>query len=83
MVSQTFTVYLMAAPNIAEIILEKYVVDPNQSTDKGKNKTQLNLITEVAQHMDSQTLFDGIEKSIIDNEIEARNPAYWDAVLYF
>ena len=73
-----------AAPAIAGIILAAEETDPNQSTGKGKNKVTLNLISEVAQYMGTQTLFNGIEKSILDDEgIEVCNPAYWDAVLAF
>ncbi|MFO7942077.1 MAG: DUF6273 domain-containing protein [Bacillota bacterium] len=81
LVSPTITVYPMAAPNIAEIILEAEEVDPNQSTGNGKNKAPLNLITEVAHHMGPQTLFDGTEKSIMEGQVEVCNAAYWDAVL--
>lgn len=73
----------MAAPNIAEIILAAEGVSPNQSIGKGKDREQLNLISETARHMGPQTQFDGIEKSVIVDGVEVCNPAYWDAVLAF
>ncbi|MHB1152786.1 MAG: hypothetical protein ACYCWE_18810 [Eubacteriales bacterium] len=74
----------MAAPNIAEIILQAEGVEPNQSTGTGKDRVSLNLIVETANHMEAQTLFDGIEISVLNDEgTEVCNPAYWDAVLAF
>lgn len=73
----------MAAPNIAEIILNEADVSPNQSIGQGKDKVKLNLISEVAHNMGNQTMFDGIEMTIVEDGIEVCNPAYWDAVLTF
>ncbi|MHB1152791.1 MAG: hypothetical protein ACYCWE_18835 [Eubacteriales bacterium] len=74
----------MAAPQIAEIILKAEGADPNQSSGQGKNKDKLNLISEAAHHMGTQTLFDGIEMSVLNVDgAEVCNGAYWDAVLAF
>jgi hypothetical protein len=77
----------MAAPNIAEIILEAEGVDPQQSIGKGKNRTFINLIQLTAAHMGSQTDFDGVSKYLLvgepGEEVETLNPAYWQAVLDF
>lgn len=82
-ISPSITVYPMAAPNIAEIILAKYGVAANQSTGKGKTKETINLIQKTAAYMGPQTLFNDVEKSIIEGDIEVCNPAYWNAVLTF
>lgn len=77
----------MAAPNIAEIILEAEEVDPQQSIGKGKNRTFINLIQLTAAHMGPQTDFDGVSKYLLlgepGEEVETLNPAYWQAVLDF
>jgi hypothetical protein len=82
-VEDPFTVCPMAAPNIAGIILGAEGVNPQQSIGKGKNRTFINLIQQTAAHMGPQTLFDGVEKSITDDDTEVCNPDYWDAVLAF
>lgn len=82
-VEDPFTVCPMAAPNIAGIILGAEGVSPQQSIGKGKSRTFINLIQQTAAHMGPQTLFDGVEKSITDDDTEVCNPDYWDAVLAF
>jgi uncharacterized protein YxeA len=54
-IEEEVTVYPMAAPNIAEIILEAEGVNANQSTGKGKNRISINLIQLTAAHMNSST----------------------------
>lgn len=84
LVSASITVSPMAAPNIAEIILQKEGINPNMSTGKGKDRIFINLIQLTAQHMGPQTLFDGTEKSTLNQDgFEVCNPAYWNAVLEF
>jgi hypothetical protein len=73
----------MAAPNIAEIILDKEGIDPNQSIGIGKTKEHLNLISEVTNQMGQQALFNGIEISVTDNGLKVCNSDYWQAVLDF
>ena len=82
-VDVTFTVDPMAAPNIAGIILGAEGLGPQQSIGKGKNRTFINLIQLTAAQMGPQTLFDGVEKSVISDDTETCNPEYWDAVLAF
>ncbi|MFO7772448.1 MAG: choice-of-anchor J domain-containing protein [Dehalococcoidia bacterium] len=77
----------MAAPNIAEIILEAEGLEANQSIGKGKNKTFINLIQLTAANMGPQTDFDGVSKYLLagepGEEVETLNPDYWQAVLDF
>jgi hypothetical protein len=73
----------MAAPNIAEIILDKEGIDPNQSIGIGNTKVHLNLISKVANHMGKQAMFDGFKMSVIENGVEVCNPDYWQAVFDF
>jgi len=77
----------MAAPNIAEIILEAEGVDANQSFGKGKSRTFLNLIQQTAANMGPQTDFDGVSKYVLvgepGEEVESLSPDYWQAVLDF
>jgi hypothetical protein len=77
----------MAAPNIAEIILEAEGVNPQQSIGKGKNRVFINLIQETADFMGPGTDFDGVPKYILvgdpGEEIQSLNPEYWQAVLDF
>lgn len=77
----------MAAPNIAEIILEAEGVDPQQSVGKGKNRISINLIQQTAAFMGPGTDFDGVPKYILvgdpGEEMQSLNPEYWQAVLDF
>jgi hypothetical protein len=77
----------MAAPNIAEIILEAEGVMANQLIGKGKNRTFIHLIQLTAHHMGPQTDFDGVPKYVLvgepGEEVAYLNPDYWDAVLSF
>jgi len=89
--SPTFTVHPMAAPNIAEIILEAEGVEANQAYGKGKNKTSLNLIQKVAHRMNSSetTYFncndmdEPVPMTTVEGEIEVCNPDYWAEVLCY
>jgi len=77
----------MAAPNIAELILEAEGIEANQSFGKGKDKTFINLIQQTAAHMGPQTDFNGVPKYLLvgdpSEEVETLNPDYWQAVLEF
>ena len=77
----------MAAPNIAELILEAEGIEANQSFGKGKNRTFINLIQLTAAHMGPQTDFDGVCKYLLvgdpGEEVQSLNPDYWQAVLDF
>lgn len=77
----------MAAPNIAQFILEAEGVDPQQSIGKGKSRTFINLIQQTAAYMGPETDFNGVSKYILvgnpGEEIETLNPDYWQAVLDF
>ena len=85
--SSNIVIPSMAAPNIAQIILEAEGVNPQQSIGKGKNRTFINLIQLTAGFMGPQTDFDGVPKYILvgdpGEEIQSLNPEYWQAVLDF
>ncbi len=80
-IEQTQTIYIApkAAPAIAAAILAYNSVSPNYKS----GKTPGNFIADVAHAMGPQTLFNGIEKSVLVDELEVSNPAYREAVLAF
>jgi len=80
-IEQTQTIYIApkAAPAIAAAILQFNAVKPSYKT----GKTFGNFISDIAQTMGPQTLFNDIEKSIIVDDQEVSNPAYRQAVLDF
>lgn len=83
LVTPAVTVASMAAPNIAEIILNAEGKPANWTTGKGRDRIMLNLISEVAHKMENGAMFDGFEKSIVEDGKEVVNPKYWNAVLSY
>ncbi len=69
----------LAAPAVASKILKYNSVQPGYKVGKASG----NFILDVAGFMGPQTMFDGIEKSIILDGKQSSNPAYRQAVLDF
>lgn len=69
----------MAAPAVAAKILKYNSVQPSYKTENESG----NYILDVADFMGPQTLFNGIEKSVLIDGKQASNPAYRQAVLDF